>query len=421
MTIHERIFSLRRAAGLSQETLAERVGVSRQAIGKWESGASLPGLDNLQALAAALGVRCDDLLTGGAAAEKSPDSGEADAPLAEKTDTLTDAGLRALLDAYAAAQKQAARRQRLLLACFSAVLLALAGFGVFMGFQLRALGGRVDSVSRQMGSIDDHIDQRIGIIRSDIEESLREQERLVAGFDWQYGAEDGDAVPLTLTATPKNRREHTTAAFSVVPTGGAAITVPAGQSADGVFTARLAVPLTEEYESFSVLAAFTTDGETQTQELFREVDFYSSRRMTAKLALTDFRAEVLFPGTEGARLSLGGECSLFVQRALQENTAPPVSAVVALLVDGEEKARETLDLSRDFNAAEQAAGGEAQLSAADALAVTYLMSALTRWNCPCRARARCWKPPSPTARAKRSPSGKMSLEHEFFALPIKSM
>lgn len=375
MTIHERIFSLRRAAGLSQETLAERVGVSRQAIGKWESGASLPGLDNLQALAAALGVRCDDLLTGGASGgaptEKGPDGGEPDAPLPEKADVPTDAGLRALLDAYAAAQLQAARRQRLLLACFFAVLLALTGFGVIMGFQLRALGGRVDSVSRQMGSIDERINQRIGAIRSDIEESLREQERLVAGYDWQYGVEEANAVPLNLTATPKSRRDHTTAAFSVVPPNGPAITVPAEQRADGVFTARLAVPLTEEYESFSVLAAFTTDGETQTQELFREVEFYSSRRMTAKLALTDFRAEVLFPGTEDARLSLGGECSLFVQRALQEDAAPPESAVVTLLVDGEEKACETLDLSRDFNATEQTAGDEAQLSAAGALAITY--------------------------------------------------
>ena len=64
MTINERILALRRAAGLSQEALAEQVGVSRQAIGKWESGASLPGLDNLQELARALGVSCDELLTG---------------------------------------------------------------------------------------------------------------------------------------------------------------------------------------------------------------------------------------------------------------------------------------------------------------------------------------------------------------------
>ena len=56
MTLHERIASLRRAAGLSQEALAAEVNVTRQAIGKWETGASLPGVENLQALASALRV-----------------------------------------------------------------------------------------------------------------------------------------------------------------------------------------------------------------------------------------------------------------------------------------------------------------------------------------------------------------------------
>lgn len=36
--LSEKIYSLRRRSGLSQEQLAEQVGVSRQAISKWESG-----------------------------------------------------------------------------------------------------------------------------------------------------------------------------------------------------------------------------------------------------------------------------------------------------------------------------------------------------------------------------------------------
>ena len=370
MTIHERIFTLRRAAGLSQETLAEQVGVSRQAIGKWESGTSLPGLDNLQSLAAALGVGCDELLTGEPPAMRDTASPGGEAPAAGNAAEPTDTGLRALLDAYAAAQAQAARRQRLLLACFFVMLLALAGFGAFAGAQLRALGGRVDGVSRQMDGIDERIDQRVGAIRAGIEESLREQERPVAGYDWQYGAESGDTIPLTLTATPKSRRDGTTAAFSIVPAEGGALTVPAEQQADGVFTARLMIPLTEQYESFSVLVAFTTDGETQTQKLFREVEFFSGRRMTAALELTDFHVETLAPGTDRARLSVGGKCALSVRRALQGD-AVPEAAMVTLLVDGEEKARETLDLSREFSAPGQTSGDDAQMSASSSLAVTY--------------------------------------------------
>ena len=39
--LSEKIRALRRRAGLSQEELAETVGVSRQAVSKWESGVSL--------------------------------------------------------------------------------------------------------------------------------------------------------------------------------------------------------------------------------------------------------------------------------------------------------------------------------------------------------------------------------------------
>ena len=53
---------LRRAHGLSQEDLAEKLGVSRQAISKWERAESSPDTDNLIALAQLYGVTLDELL-----------------------------------------------------------------------------------------------------------------------------------------------------------------------------------------------------------------------------------------------------------------------------------------------------------------------------------------------------------------------
>lgn len=41
MTISDRIRELRRTRGISQEELAAQIGVSRQAVSKWESGVSL--------------------------------------------------------------------------------------------------------------------------------------------------------------------------------------------------------------------------------------------------------------------------------------------------------------------------------------------------------------------------------------------
>ena len=62
MTIGEIIQARRIALGLSQEGLAELVGVSRQAVSKWEVGDAVPDTDKLVPLARALGVSVDQLL-----------------------------------------------------------------------------------------------------------------------------------------------------------------------------------------------------------------------------------------------------------------------------------------------------------------------------------------------------------------------
>ena len=61
-TLGRRIQEARKAAGLSQESLGERLGVSRQAVSKWESGASDPSTSNLLALAKLYGISAEELL-----------------------------------------------------------------------------------------------------------------------------------------------------------------------------------------------------------------------------------------------------------------------------------------------------------------------------------------------------------------------
>ena len=62
MTLAEKIRELRAERGMSQEALAERLHVSRQAVTKWETGAGVPDVDNLLALADAFGLTLDELL-----------------------------------------------------------------------------------------------------------------------------------------------------------------------------------------------------------------------------------------------------------------------------------------------------------------------------------------------------------------------
>ena len=65
MTLGEKIQYYRKKNKLSQEELAARVGVSRQAVSKWELGDATPELDKLVALARAFGVTTDELLSPG--------------------------------------------------------------------------------------------------------------------------------------------------------------------------------------------------------------------------------------------------------------------------------------------------------------------------------------------------------------------
>ena len=64
MEFRERLYQLRKGRGISQEELAHTVGVSRQAVQKWEAGAATPDLNNLSALADYFAVSLDYLVRG---------------------------------------------------------------------------------------------------------------------------------------------------------------------------------------------------------------------------------------------------------------------------------------------------------------------------------------------------------------------
>lgn len=64
LAMAQQLVDRRKAAGLSQEALAAQLGVSRQAVSKWERSESSPDTDNLIALAALYGVSLDELLYG---------------------------------------------------------------------------------------------------------------------------------------------------------------------------------------------------------------------------------------------------------------------------------------------------------------------------------------------------------------------
>ena len=87
----EKLYHLRRARGMSQEQLAEKIGVSRQTISKWEGGLSTPDLPKLIALADCFEVTLDLLVR-----EENPTVPEPETPVQPPADITvhSDSGIQ---------------------------------------------------------------------------------------------------------------------------------------------------------------------------------------------------------------------------------------------------------------------------------------------------------------------------------------
>ena len=105
LAMAQRLVDRRKAGGFSQEALPAQLGVSRQAVSKWERSESSPDTDNLIALAALYGVSLDELLYGEAAdSADGPEGGDASTEAsdaveeAEASTEHTDCGDKPLVD-----------------------------------------------------------------------------------------------------------------------------------------------------------------------------------------------------------------------------------------------------------------------------------------------------------------------------------
>ena len=73
MTFAEKLKSIRKQAGMSQEQLAEKLSVSRQAVTKWDTDAGIPDIENIMAISALFDISIDELLSNERGAKKPTD------------------------------------------------------------------------------------------------------------------------------------------------------------------------------------------------------------------------------------------------------------------------------------------------------------------------------------------------------------
>ncbi len=78
MTTGERIYNCRKKAGMTQEELADKLGVSRQAVSKWEADAAYPETETILELCKLFSLSADELLFGGNPPHKTEETEETD-------------------------------------------------------------------------------------------------------------------------------------------------------------------------------------------------------------------------------------------------------------------------------------------------------------------------------------------------------
>lgn len=203
MTLGQNIQAARKAKGLSQETLAEKIGVSRQALGKWEKDTALPGLDNLQALAAELGTGVDALLG------------------TEPSDSAAPAvTLDAMRDLLVARDAEERRRRRLWGCAGGAAFVILAGLlaGTAYSYerQINALNQNYAAIQSSYAAQQADLSAQI----SELQDAVRMGETTV--LDWRWLPADklhrdaaGSWMPVQVQVTPRTAAEGTSARLAV--------------------------------------------------------------------------------------------------------------------------------------------------------------------------------------------------------------
>lgn len=84
MSLGNNLFKARRKKGLSQEDVADQLGVSRQTISKWETGETLPDIRQAKRLAVLYGLSLDELI------DLDPDVQEIQTMIEKTSDEVTD-------------------------------------------------------------------------------------------------------------------------------------------------------------------------------------------------------------------------------------------------------------------------------------------------------------------------------------------
>jgi len=267
MTIGNRIVQKRKELGLSQEALGEQLGVSRQAIYKWESDSTLPEIEKLVSLSRIFDVSVGWLL----GVEDTPSAGSS-----ELNETQMKM-VREIVDSYLSAQPEPVpqpKRRRWLWVVAAAVCIALVITLWNLSEQLLSIKNQTHYLQSSISMVETSVASQISSITDRVEEVLKSQNNLTADYETDFLGvdESGTMATFSFRVIPKTYQEGMTAWIDIANEY-ARITFGPYEANREVFTGEFTIALTD---STTIYIVFEHNGIRQTQLLDSYEGLYRS-------------------------------------------------------------------------------------------------------------------------------------------------
>ena len=265
MELYEKLYELRRASGMSQEELAEKLGVSRQAVSKWESGATQPELPKLIELSKIYQVSVDALLSLEHAKEQQDRSPAAEGAAQDAAERSPAA--KPDFRTFCAQHKK-------IVGGAAVALAALIAVGAHYNNRINTLSMQVNDLRSQLYSVQNNLSSQIDGISNSVSDILTRESSLISQYNYEITNVDLKKQECTIAFSllPKTISEGTTVIIGVTDHGNSSPldSYRPGYSADltqdgfGYLHGSVTVPLSDE---LGVGVNFKHDGETQSEEL----------------------------------------------------------------------------------------------------------------------------------------------------------
>lgn len=295
MELYEKLYELRRASGMSQEELAEKLGVSRQAVSKWESGATQPELSKLIELSKLYSVSVDELLS---LEHAKPEQDAAESPVQSNAEK-------------APAEKLSFRdfciqHKKIIggAAVAAMALAALIAVGVHYNNRINSLSMQVNDLRSQLYNVQNNLSNQIAGISNNVSDILARESSLISQYSYEVKSVDLKKQECTLAFSllPKTISENTIVNIGVIDHGNSSPldSYRPGYSADltqdgfGYLHGSVTVPLSDE---LGVNVNFMTNGETQSQEL----DTISNLKSQYQPQLKSFLSPISYERQAGSK------------------------------------------------------------------------------------------------------------------------